>query len=451
MVKTGFIFLLCLMFGLSGCFRNAPATETVVDIHILSPQSTAIPGQPRTNIPEITKVELEIQGDGMNQSFSQALQLVTSTERKIRTILPLGKKSIVAKGYGTNNKLLASDSQSLTLEGGEEYTLILKLKEPKDQQPALPAVEMAAGSAPGTSTLNNTPGVAGTVPKSTASAGTFPTDTSLLDKRPPLTGVLPVNGTAPTGTSGQTSLGTSSVFVTSPGAPVSNGVTNFISGPQQPAMPLLLSLPAPPVPTPSSTPGLTNNAPVITNITALNSQGTHLLLTGERFDVSPGNNTVRFGSLLATVNAATTSSLDVNVTLTNGTYPVTVTVGTNVSNVISLTNPIPVALNNQLPVINTLTADPPTLSGLAYPTEITANVTDSDNTLTDDSYSWSCDGGCGSFNQINGSKVIWTAPTQSGGLFTIRVAVADGVNLPVQGTLQIYVTSGIGNINVNAR
>lgn len=100
------------------------------------------------------------------------------------------------------------------------------------------------------------------------------------------------------------------------------------------------------------------------------------------------------------------------------------------------------------PIIHSLSPSQNPVSGLNFPVQLTAHVTDPDGALSDSAYSWSCDGGFGTFNQTNGSSVVWTSPATSGGPYTIRLSVNDGTNR-VESTLSLSVSSGSANGNTN--
>lgn len=107
---------------------------------------------------------------------------------------------------------------------------------------------------------------------------------------------------------------------------------------------------------------------------------------------------------------------------------------------------------NTPPVINSLTPSNASLSGLGYPTRITASASD-DQVLADSAYTWSClNCGDASFNRTDSPQVIWTAPSTQVNpteTYTLQLSVSDGVNPPVTSTTTVTVNRQLANVNVN--
>jgi hypothetical protein len=100
---------------------------------------------------------------------------------------------------------------------------------------------------------------------------------------------------------------------------------------------------------------------------------------------------------------------------------------------------------DQIPIINSITPGFNPVSGLGYPVDLTADVTD-DGTV---SYTWSTLGGTfGTFSDQSGNNVIWRAPGTAGGPYTIQLEVDDGVNAPVTQTISIRVSDGSAEVDV---
>lgn len=91
--------------------------------------------------------------------------------------------------------------------------------------------------------------------------------------------------------------------------------------------------------------------------------------------------------------------------------------------------------------ITSIGLDPATLPGPGYPARLTV-TTDQDarGGLT---YRYAADGGRFSGN---GRQVLWTAPDNQGGTFTLTATVLDGVHAPVSQTITATVPVGSGTV-----
>lgn len=197
----------------------------------------------------------------------------------------------------------------------------------------------------------------------------------------------------------------------------------------------------PPVaPTPPSVP---LSPPGITSITPGSGiSGATITINGSDFGATPS---VDFNGVSATVLSSNGTQIQVLVPVGATTGPVKVVTsgGSDTSGPFTV-------INNAPPVISNVTASISTVSGLAFPVELTCNATDADDTLTATSYTWSTDGGSfGSFSSLNGSQVFWTAPSGAGGPYTLRCSVNDGINPAVEQTINVGVDNGMTSVTVN--
>ena len=102
---------------------------------------------------------------------------------------------------------------------------------------------------------------------------------------------------------------------------------------------------------------------------------------------------------------------------------------------------------NARPVITRLQASTQTLTGAGQLVQLTATATDSDDTLTEASYSWRCNTDCNDFSATSGTRVFWRSPAISGN-YVLQLTVTDGKNT-VNKSVTLAVTTGVGNIVIN--
>ncbi len=107
------------------------------------------------------------------------------------------------------------------------------------------------------------------------------------------------------------------------------------------------------------------------------------------------------------------------------------------------------AVVNVSPVITSLIASSTSVTGAGVLLKLTAAATDSDSTLTNASYSWSCDqANCGSqFTATQGTEVYWRSPA-TGGAYTLKLTVSDG-QASTSREIGINVIAGQGQLQVN--
>lgn len=107
------------------------------------------------------------------------------------------------------------------------------------------------------------------------------------------------------------------------------------------------------------------------------------------------------------------------------------------------------------PTLTDLTANPQTVTGLSYPSEITAVISDPDNTLQAQHFTWSCLDTTGSIpcnhftTTTQPNRVVWQAPSVAGGPYAITVNINNGIHPALSRTVQITVQSGSGTLNGN--
>lgn len=133
--------------------------------------------------------------------------------------------------------------------------------------------------------------------------------------------------------------------------------------------------------------------------------------------------------------------------VSSGSHALTATITDSQSNEVTSAG-ISVTVN-QPPVINSITPSQDPVPGISHPIQLTALASDLDDTLNSSAYTWSCDGGCGSFNRTDSNTVIWTAPSTAGGPYTIRLSVSDGTNPAVVDTISLAVNSFTADVNID--
>lgn len=108
---------------------------------------------------------------------------------------------------------------------------------------------------------------------------------------------------------------------------------------------------------------------------------------------------------------------------------------------------------NTAPELTDLTANPQTLTGLSYPSEITAVIHDPDNFLQAQHFSWSCvdtasQVSCNNFMPTSfKNRMAWQAPSFASGPYLIKVEINDGVHPVMSRTVSVSVQSGTGTLN----
>ncbi len=105
------------------------------------------------------------------------------------------------------------------------------------------------------------------------------------------------------------------------------------------------------------------------------------------------------------------------------------------------------------PELTDLTANPQTVTGLSYPSEITAVINDPDNFLQAQHFSWSCvdtvsQVSCNHFMPTSfKNRIVWQAPSFASGPYLIKVEINDGVHPVMSRTVSVSVESGTGTLS----
>lgn len=356
-------------------------------------------------IPQETEsIKIDITGIGLKTTQSRTVTRSAGSQERVVFSLPIGQKQVRSSAMDGNNNVIAAAAKSVVIEGGKQVQAVLEMKRIRNSifDPLIDSSLPAQIITP--TTPNQNTGLSN--PNATSNNGQTVPPTALLPGG--TTTPAPFNPTNPT--------------TTTP------GVTN------------------PTIPGTSVTTGPVN----ITSVSSSSgSPGTTVTIFGSGFSANAVSNVVLFGASLAIVTSASPGQLNVVVPGKTGTVDIKVLVGASVSNTLSFSIQ---GDDNKSPDIESFTANPATISGLGYPTELSVIAEDDDDNLKDSSYKWSCKdtngNACGSFNKTDSPKVIWTSPTSDTGPYNLKVEVTDNVNTVVE-TLSMNVTSFSANVTFN--
>ncbi len=102
---------------------------------------------------------------------------------------------------------------------------------------------------------------------------------------------------------------------------------------------------------------------------------------------------------------------------------------------------------NPAPVISSVSASSTAVNGSGTLVKLTAVASDANNTLTNNSFTWSCSANCNTFESTTGSTVYWRSPETTGD-YVLRVTVSDG-STSVNSEVTVTVTTGQGDLVIN--